>query len=85
MKQVLLNLAVMMEEQIEAYKTYPKTQATDAMRGTLEVLHSMVCVEAAKLEDATTDLQTLISAEVTKQLSGLTGPAKPKKKVTKKS
>ena len=80
MKQTLLNIASKLDERVKEFESFPRTQATDAMKGLGSDLVKIIRAEAAAIKGGSIEEQ--ITAAVAQQLSDLTSPAKaaPKKK-----
>ena len=82
MKQLLLNIADRIDERVMDFEAFPRTQATDAMKGIGGDIAKIIREEAmVPEEDAGAYLTEVVEAAVSKALADLTAPAKaPKKK-----
>lgn len=84
MKQSLLNIADALDKRVLEFEGFPRTQATDAMKGLGTDLANIIRAEAESME--TGDINAMVCAEVTRQMKTLTAASKksaPKKAAAK--
>lgn len=81
MKEVLLSIADKIDERVKEFDAFPRTQATDAMKGIGTDIAKIIREEATEIDE--TSIEDQVSQAVADALESLTAP--PKKVAPKKS
>lgn len=76
MKQTLLNIADRLDARVKVFDTFPRTQATDAMKGIGGDIAAIIRLEAESMGDTPGLTSDDIKAIVNEQLTELTAPTK---------
>ena len=81
MKDVLLSIADKIDERVKEFDAFPRTQATDAMKGIGADIAKIIREEATEIDEVSIEDQ--VSQAVADALESLTAP--PRKAPAKKS